>query len=140
MTKTKKKACGLCGVTENLIKTECCNNWICDDVHTYVLFSYATNSCYRNHDRYTICAAHYKSGHSGRWQECKKCRDEYRLENYIDFATNDFNFEKLKNPPTITMICACCGFKSNNIRDFLLQTSKGFYCSKKQCQKMAIRL
>ena len=30
--------------------TPCCNNWICDDEDQYVLFSYAHNSCYRNHD------------------------------------------------------------------------------------------
>ena len=24
---------------ENLTKTECCGNWICDDEHKYVMFS-----------------------------------------------------------------------------------------------------
>ena len=47
--------CGLRGATTNLTKTECCGNWICDDEDQYVLFSYARNSCYRNHDRYTLC-------------------------------------------------------------------------------------
>ena len=41
--------CGLCGKTENLVQTECCGNWICDDEENYVLFSFDTNSCYRNH-------------------------------------------------------------------------------------------
>ncbi len=55
---TKRKAknqprCGLCGKTKNLTKTECCGQWICDDEHKYVLFSYAQNSCFRNHHRYT---------------------------------------------------------------------------------------
>jgi len=37
-----KKCCGLCGNTNtnDLTLTECCNQWICDDEHTYVLFSF----------------------------------------------------------------------------------------------------
>lgn len=67
-------------------------------MHEYVLFSYDTNNCYRNHDRYTLCATHYRENQAETWQERKKGKDEYRIENYIDFGTNDFNFEKLKNP------------------------------------------
>lgn len=48
--------CGLCGKKKNLTKTDCCGNWICDDEHKYVIFSYARNSCHRNHNRYTLCA------------------------------------------------------------------------------------
>src|SRR5512136_2648141 len=51
--------CGLCGKTKKLTKTECCNQWICDDEDKYVLFSYATNSCLRNHRRYTLCGYHH---------------------------------------------------------------------------------
>src|SRR3989338_8005647 len=54
-----KPRCGLCGKTRNLTKTECCGNWICDDEHKYVIFSYARNSCYRNHRRYTLCGSHH---------------------------------------------------------------------------------
>jgi hypothetical protein len=36
--------CGLCGKTQNLTRTDCCDQWICDDEHEYVLFSYARNS------------------------------------------------------------------------------------------------
>jgi len=42
--------CGLCGKKRKLTRTECCGQWICDDEDQYVLFSYAQNSCYRNHD------------------------------------------------------------------------------------------
>src|SRR5262245_23658012 len=69
------RRCGLCGKTSNLTHTPCCGHWICDDEHTYVLFSYARNSCHRNHDRYTLCSFHANEGHAGRWQECEKCRD-----------------------------------------------------------------
>ena len=138
--KTKKKTCGLCGATKKLIKTPCCSNWICDDSHKYVLFSYATNSCYRNHARYTICATHYNSNHNGKWQECKKCKDEYLIENYFDLATNDFNFEKLQNTPKITIKCISCGFQSNNMQDFAFQTNNDFYCRKSKCQKAVLPL
>lgn len=134
----KRPVCGLCGDSEKLIKTPCCNHWVCDDEHTYVLFSYSTNSCYRNHDRYTLCATHFREGHAGKWQECKACKDDYPIENYADFATNDFNFEKLKNPPKVTIKCVNCSFKSNTVQDFSCQTSKGWYCEKPKCQKAAM--
>lgn len=139
VVKLKKPVCGLCGSSDNLTKTPCCDNWICDDVHAYVPFSYATNSCSRNHERYTICATHSREGHSGKWQECKSCKDEYPIENYVDFATNDFNFEKLKNPPKVTIKCANCGFKSNTAQDFSFQTSNGWYCDKPKCQKATMK-
>ena len=135
---SKQPACGLCGKTENLTKTPCCNRWICDDADEYVLFSYSTNSCYRNHDRYTLCSYHYKEEHLGHWQDCEKCKDECDIENYVDFGTNDFNFEKLVNPPKISIKCASCGFQSDSVQDFSFQTSKGWYCDKKKCQEAAM--
>lgn len=93
------KQCGLCGNTSNLTRTPCCNQWICDDADSYVMFSYAHNSCYRNHDRYTMCSAHFHEGHSGRWQDCEACRDGYETEMYVYYGTNEYNFEVLENPP-----------------------------------------
>lgn len=58
-----KRKCGLCGKSRNLTKTDCCDNWICDDEHKYVIFSYARNSCHRNHSRYTLCAYHHTEDH-----------------------------------------------------------------------------
>jgi hypothetical protein len=116
---TRKKAkssggvprCGLCGATENLTKTECCGNWICDDEHTYRLFSYARNSCSRNHSRYTVCAFHWNEGHEGPWEDCPKCRDEMaELEMYVYYATNEYNFKVLQNPPEYKpTTCSKCG-------------------------------
>lgn len=104
------KRCGLCGNTKNLTQTDCCGNWICDDEHTYRLFSYARNSCMRNHSRYTLCAAHHNEGHSGRWQDCTKCRKDYETEMYVWYGTNEYNFEKLENPqeyePTLCKGCS----------------------------------
>ncbi len=91
--------CGLCGKTKNLTKTECCDNWICDDEHTYKLFSFARNSCYRNHDRYTLCSYHHNEGHDSHWKTCRKCRDDFETEIYVYNGTNEYNFEVLENPP-----------------------------------------
>lgn len=104
--------CGLCGKTDRLTKTECCGQWICDDEHEYVLFSYERNSCCRNHRRYTLCGHHHEEGHSGRWQDCAQCRKDFEdeLEMYVWFGTNEYNFEKLENPPEYEPTrCAKCG-------------------------------
>lgn len=96
---SEKPRCGLCGKTRKLTKTECCGQWICDDEGKYVLFSYANNSCSRNHRRYTLCGMHHEEGHTGRWQDCKICRNGVETEMYVWFGTNEYNFEKLANPP-----------------------------------------
>lgn len=102
--------CGLCGKTKNLTKTECCGNWICDDEHTYQLFSYARNSCSRNHRRYTLCGYHFNEGHAGDWKDCPKCRNSFETEMYVYYGTNEYNFEKLPNPPAYEPTkCADCG-------------------------------
>jgi hypothetical protein len=102
--------CGLCGKTGKLTKTECCGQWICDDADQYVLFSYARNSCYRNHDRYTLCSYHFHEGHEGDWKECQKCREDFETEMYVWYGTNEYNFEKLPNPPEYEPTkCAKCG-------------------------------
>lgn len=102
--------CGLCGKTGGLTKTECCDQWICDDENQYVLFSYARNSCQRNHDRYTLCSYHLHEGHKGDWKECKKCKKSFETEIYVWYGTNDYNFEKLPNPPKYKPTkCTKCG-------------------------------
>jgi hypothetical protein len=108
--KTARRCCGLCGATANLTKTECCGQWICDDEDQYELFSYARNSCSRNHRRFTLCGHHSEEGHEGRWQDCAKCRDDIETEMYVYYGTNEYNFEKLPNPPTFEPThCASCG-------------------------------
>jgi hypothetical protein len=114
-TKARTKAptrarCGLCGKTGRLYKTPCCGSWICDDEDKYRLFSFATNSCSRNHRRYTVCGSHYEEEHEGDWRTCDECRDGYpKLEMYVYAATNEFNFTKLENPPAYEPTrCAKC--------------------------------
>lgn len=108
--KKDQPCCGLCGKTKNLIKTECCGNWICDDADSYQMFSYARNSCYRNHDRYTLCAYHFNEGHEGDWRECAQCREDMEPEMYVWYGTNEYNFVKLENPPEFEPTkCDECG-------------------------------
>ena len=95
----ERTKCGLCGKTKNLIKIECCGNWICDDYDKYVMFSYSTVSCHRNHDRYTLCSYHFHEGHQGHWQDCEECKNNLETEMYVYYGTNEFNFEKLRTIP-----------------------------------------
>ncbi len=94
-----KPVCGLCGSTTNLTRTECCGQWICDDLHEYVPFSYERNSCHRNHLRFTLCANHHHEQHPGSWQDCPVCREAVETEMYVWYGTNEYNFEKFQNPP-----------------------------------------
>jgi hypothetical protein len=110
VARSGKPRCGLCGKTGNLTKTECCGQWICEDADSYVLFSYARNSCHRNHSRYTLCAYHYNEGHAGDWQTCPQCREDIETEMYVYYGTNEYNFEKLRNPPKYKPThCSKCG-------------------------------
>ena len=93
-----------------LTRTECCGQWICDDEHKYVLFSYARNSCHRNHRHYTLCAHHHDERHAGKWQDCSQCRKDFETEMYVWYGTNEYNFEKLVNPPDYApTTCGNCG-------------------------------
>lgn len=92
--------CGLCGKTRKLTRTECCDRPICDDEDKYVLFSYAHNSCSRNHRRYTLCGAHHAEGHKGDWRTCQECQRSCAPEMYAYYGTNEHNFEKLPHPPS----------------------------------------
>jgi DNA-directed RNA polymerase subunit RPC12/RpoP len=110
-TKAKgDRRCGLCGATTNLVKTECCGNWICNDEENYVMFSFARNSCSRNHRRYTLCGYHFNEEHGGKWQDCAECRNSFETEMYVYYGTNEYNFEVLENPPEYEPTkCAECG-------------------------------
>jgi hypothetical protein len=130
--------CGLCGsTTKPLTRTECCGNWICDDEDQYVLFSYARNSCHRNHDRYTLCSYHYNEGHEGRWQDCQKCREGFEAEMYVYFGTNEYNFETLENPPDYEPThCVNCGRVIALGTDGYSMDADGYWCWQCSQEKM----
>ena len=121
--------CGLCGKRGNLTRTPCCGNWICDDEHKYVMFSHARNSCYRNHARYTLCGQHFSEEHEGDWKDCPECRDGQETEWYVYYGTNEYNFEKLPNPPEYDPThCSECGRVIRMGRETITTTSDGYIC------------
>jgi hypothetical protein len=104
--------CELCGKSRKpRFKSECCGRWICGDESDYVLFSYSRNICSRNHRRFTLCGFHYAEEHPGDWQTCGRCPNEIReREMYVCYGTNEYNIEKLPNPPTFgPTLCSKCG-------------------------------
>ena len=93
------------------------------------MFSFARNSCARNHDRYTLCSYHYHEGHTGNWRECEQCRTSFETEIYVYYGTNEYNFEKLPNPPTFAPThCASCGKVISLGYDGYMQSGKDYYC------------
>ena len=102
--------CSLCGAKGGLTRTDCCGSWICDDEADYELFSYARNSCSRNHRRLTLCGLHHAEGHDGPWQTCGECRQQLDTEMYVYYGTNEYNVSKLADPPRFDPTrCNTCG-------------------------------
>lgn len=134
--------CGLCGKTKKLTRTECCGQWICDDTDKYVLFSYAQNSCYRNHDRYTLCSHHFVEEHTGDdWRTCEKCKDDFETEMYVYYGTNEFNFVKLENPPQYAPThCADCNKVISLGYDGYSMYAGKYYCMKCSDRNMKKRI
>jgi hypothetical protein len=105
-----RPSCGLCGKTDNLVKTDCCGVWICDEGHKDVGLSSDLNSCFGNHDHYTLCSYHFTHRHKGAWQSCSACRKSFETEMYVWYGTNNFNFSKLETPPPYEPTkCIDCG-------------------------------
>jgi len=125
----KRPKCGLCGKTRKLIKTDCCGNWICDDVEKYVAFSYEQNSCSRNHSRYTLCGYHWTEEHKGDWRNCEKCRKSFETEMYVWYGTNEFNFVKLENPPKYEPTrCSTCNRVIKLGEESYSTKGDGYFC------------
>ncbi len=92
-------------------------------------FSYQRNSCFRNHTVFTICGFHHYQGHRGRWQDCPECREAMPLEMYVHSATNEYNFEKLANPPAFEPThCHRCGVRVRLAQDGYTMDQEGVLC------------
>lgn len=115
-----KPRCGLCDKRGKVIKTNCCNNWICNDEHKYVLFSYARNSCSRNHRRFTLCGFHKNEDHEGQWKTCEECINSFHPEMYDWYGANEYNFDKLDELLPFTPIR--CG----NCQKMILQSQESY--------------
>ena len=128
-----KNACGLCGKTGKVDKTQCCGNWVCDDHEKYQLFSYTRNSCARNHDRYTVCGMHHAEGHKHPdWKTCPDCREHYdKLEMFVWASTSDYNFTKLENPPAFEpTLCAKCKKRIRLGEDGYTIKGRDYFCER----------
>jgi len=140
MRNTLKPKCGLCGKSRNLTKTECCANWICDDEHKYVMFSYARNCCHRNHNHYTLCAHHHNEDHNGDWQVCAECKSDFKTEMFVWYGTNEYNFEKLPNPPAYEPTkCSSCGEIIVLSEESYSILGKQYFCEECSNQRMSDR-
>jgi hypothetical protein len=105
---------------------------ICEDEHKYVLFSYARNSCHRNHRRFTLCGFHFTERHRGDWKTCVKCRESFshELEMFVYYGTNEYNFEKLENPPAYEPThCGRCGRVIVLSEESFSTGPKGYRCA-----------
>ncbi len=151
-TKSKSKAdrrtgpaaerarCGLCGKRGKLMKTECCGEWICDDEDEYVIFSYARNSCHRNHRRLTLCGYHHAEEHKGDWQNCKRCKESFETEMYVWYGTNEYNFVKLENPPAYEPTrCATCHRVIRLSEDAYSTLGENYFCEECTAQEISRR-
>ncbi len=128
--------CGLCGKRSKLTRTECCGQWICDDEDSYVIFSYARNSCSRNHRRYTLCGYHSTEEHAGDWRDCQQCRKDIETEMYVYYGTNEYNFVKLENPPSYSPTrCRKCRAVIRLAEDAYTMKGTGYYCER--CSPMS---
>jgi hypothetical protein len=94
------------------------------------MFSYARNSCHRNHNHYTLCAHHHNEEHDGDWQKCAKCRSSFVTEDYVWYGTNEYNFEKLPDPPAYKPTkCAQCASVIRLSEDEYSKLGKDYFCS-----------
>jgi len=116
------RKCGICGKSRSLVKTECCGRWICD-------LGFGGKNCYEKHSRFTLCGSHHNEGHAGRWQDCPECRDMFETEMYVYYGTNDFNFEKLENPPKFEPThCDDCGKIISLTKDGHMRSGGQTFC------------
>ncbi|MBI2600567.1 hypothetical protein HYW42_01325 [Candidatus Daviesbacteria bacterium] len=95
-----------------------------------MIFSYARNSCSRNHRRFTLCGYHNTEDHKSNWKTCKKCANSFDAEDYAWYGTNEYNFEKLPDPPKFDpTYCSLCGVIINRGEDGYTRLPDGkFLC------------
>ncbi|MBN2041922.1 MAG: hypothetical protein JW864_17940 [Spirochaetes bacterium] len=123
--------CALCGSTENVIITPCCGNFACNPEKDKADSSSLRSNCASNHMFFTLCGYHYNEGHEGRWQDCELCKQSLETEIYVNLGTNDYNFEKLENPPEFKPTkCASCGSIIPLIEGGYSLLGKDYYCAR----------
>lgn len=104
-----EQRCELCGKPAPLVRvTECCGRLACYFLRYEIFLS--KRSCLERHRRFTLCNYHHVEGHAGEWKTCAECRKAFETEMYVYYGTNQYNFEKLENPPAYAPTqCGACG-------------------------------
>nr|MDO8116232.1 hypothetical protein [Candidatus Sigynarchaeota archaeon] len=78
-----------------------------------------------------MCASHHEEGHYGRWQDCKKCKEAIETEMYVWYGTNEYNFEKLENPPAFKPTrCKKCNKIIHLGEEGHVMKGNDYYCMK----------
>jgi hypothetical protein len=95
------------------------------------MFSFARNSCSRNHRRLTLCGHHHAEEHDGAWQTCNECRENFETELFVYYGTNGYNFEKLPNPPPFKpKTCSRCRAALNLGEGGYTVSREGYTCER----------
>jgi len=129
MSSEHRQTCKLCDKSHKLVRTECCNQWLCNEEADHNLYDNGRPSCFKNHEKYTLCAYHHKNGHEGDWKTCQKCKEGFKTEMYVWHSTNKYNFEKLQNPPQFQPThCSGCSCVIRLGEDCYVQNKDGYSC------------
>lgn len=117
--------CAVCGKANRPLKrSECCDQPLCLLGDVFV----SKQCCWARHGRYTLCNHHFNEGHAGEWKTCRSCRTDFETEMYVWYGTNEFNVEKLEDPPAYQpKKCARCGVAIALSRDAYSQNPDGTY-------------
>jgi len=87
--------CHFCGdETAPLVKTPCCNQWICCDT-SYVSYR-GGGRCQYAHERFSVCHYHYVEKRPGRWQDCDECRRDLGDTNFMLAFTDGTNVPRFE--------------------------------------------
>jgi len=137
-----KKACILCNNESKLVKTECCNVWLCtgrEDNACNVNAGPNSNNCNANHNQFTLCSIHHNQKHKEQdWRKCEKCKEAFQVQIYTWLGTNQYNHVKLEDSAKIEPThCKCCKKVINLDADGFIQKSDGsIHC--KKCENIMI--
>lgn len=94
--------CALCGKNdqqEDMTRTDCCSQVVCDNSKDYKIGTYSREFCQRSHDRYTLCGYHGVErwcDTTKDWRECPGCTKRHTqpddIADMLWRGLNSYNF------------------------------------------------